>query len=83
MTTHKCEHILEVNKDDHTYMYVDGTVAGYLCDTCAAKEGFCPFCGYFVLGSDDDHTLSQYGCCAECFDEIVSDTQYSDPDFDY
>lgn len=80
----QCEHMESpVNGRDLYYYFPDGTEAGFLCDTCAANEGFCPVCGYFVLGSDDDRTLSQYGCCAECFDEIVSDTQYSDPDFDY
>jgi hypothetical protein len=42
----------------------------HLCDECAVREGFCPCCGCFVLGLDDDYTLESHGICAECLEEL-------------
>lgn len=72
-----CEHYLKDERErgvDACYYYPDHTVAGYLCNKCATLEGFCPICGVFVLGSDDDWPLDSYGCCAECLDEIKSES---------
>jgi len=42
----------------------------YLCDECAVREGFCPCCTGFVLGSYDDSTLESHGVCTECLKEL-------------
>lgn len=69
---------------DSFYYYPDGTEAGFLCDQCAVDEGFCPGCGYFVLGSEwDDSSLGRHGICMECLDELrIEMGEYDDTHYD-
>jgi len=82
----KCEHI-EDPRHDKYYFWLDDTEAGFLCYECAVENGFCPMCGYFVLGGPDDYTLSKHGICAQCLEELKIETgEYDDEtydDFDY
>lgn len=68
----KCKHweTEPINGRDHYYWYPDGDEAGFLCDDCAAKAGFCPMCGSFVAGSNDDLAMMDYGMCSECLSEL-------------
>ena len=52
----------------------------YLTWEEASKEGFCPMCGYFVLGSGEDRTLAAHGVCTECLDELRYETGDHDHD---
>lgn len=49
-----------------------------LCPDHAIQTGFCPLCGYFVLGSGDERGMVKNGCCTGCFDEFHSDWDDSD-----
>jgi len=63
------------------YTYPDGTSAGLTWEQ-ASKEGFCPMCRYFVLGSGDDDTMGQHGVCFECLEELKYETGEYDDDYD-
>jgi len=78
----KCAHIVPT-VNDHFYLFPDDTEAGFLCDDCAREWGFCPVCGYFVLGSNEDRTLYGHGCCSECLEELKIELgEYDDDDGD-
>jgi len=86
----ECEHCHKRETDEeqfplYTYpVEVDGKIlTTFLCDNCAAEEGFCPCCGYFVLGSSDDYTLSGHGLCAECLEELRIELGEYDEQDDY
>lgn len=78
----KCDHIVPT-VNDHFYHFPDEMPAGFLCDNCAKELGFCPVCGYFVLGSSDDRTLYSHGCCSECLEDFKIELgEYDDDDGD-
>lgn len=80
-----CEHMEPTGKDNY-YWFPGDVEAGYLCDKCATDNGFCPVCGYFVLGSSDDETLNDFGCCVECLEELkieLGEYDHDDDDFDF
>jgi hypothetical protein len=53
------------------------------CDTHASEFGFCPGCGYFVMGAEEhDRPLAQYGLCAECLDDVRADSGEFEDDSD-
>ena len=57
----------------------EGMPAGIeACPEHAMDNGFCPMCGFFVLGSPEERGLQKNGCCSECFDEFHSDWDDSD-----
>ena len=58
-----------MDDEKQVYTYPDGT-EDRLTNKEAVEAGFCPVCGYFVLGSDDDRTLYTHSMCAECLDEF-------------
>jgi len=70
----KCEHIEETNKHDTYYWYPDGLEAGYLCETCATNQGFCPNCGRFVGGIDMEIPfINDWGMCHECYEDLLAE----------
>lgn len=77
----KCDHIIPT-VNDHFYEFPDGSPAGFLCDSCASDVGFCPGCGYFVLGSDDDRTLYSQGLCTGCMSELNDELGDGEDDID-
>lgn len=61
------------------YTYPDDTSAGLLSWEEASEKGFCPMCGYFVLGGSEDHTLHRFGVCSECLDDLKAELgEYGD-----
>jgi len=55
------------------YRYSDGHLAVF-CAAHAAEAGFCPYCGSYVRGcEEDDLALILYGMCDECADEVEED----------
>lgn len=48
----------------------DGSLVMWdLCDDHAADAGFCPACGWYAAGADDDH-LARHGVCYECWTQL-------------
>lgn len=71
-----------MSEQKQRYEYPDGTMSKLLSWTEAANEGFCPMCGFFVLGSEEDRTLHSHGVCAECLEQIKYETgEYPEDDY--
>jgi len=81
MASYTCEH--DKLPYPQPYIYPDGSEAGYLCDSCAVSHGFCPICGAFAGGADDDH-VQRENMCLSCFEELEADMSYvQDEDWNY
>lgn len=66
--------------DKRTYTYPDGKTTPGMTDREARDSGFCPGCGYFVAGSENDEiSIAVYGLCYECVEELREETgEYDD-----
>jgi len=50
------------------------------CIEHARDFGFCPGCGWFALGADDDFMV-RHGLCSDCYDGVRADMgEFDDPD---
>lgn len=73
----------KTSKEVRVFSYPDaeyGTIN--LCWEHAPTSGFCPMCGYFVLGSPDDRTLGRNGVCVECLEELKIEAGEYDEEWD-
>lgn len=81
----KCEFEGCTNTETKHYDYPtwdDEPAAGqWLCWEHADKNGFCPACGSFVAGSDDENYRGG-SLCYECYQELAYETGEYDDDYD-
>ncbi len=69
-----CTH--QHTRERQRYYYPEGGETEFLCEDCAAKEGFCPGCGGFIGGIDAEiHYMQLYGVCSNCVSEIDEDSE--------
>lgn len=80
-----------IHCDDHPSLYrypeleeEKQTLSVFLCDKCAAKEGFCHGCGLFWGGNESFEygKGSRLGLCPQCFEAMCDDVIDYDEDND-
>ena len=69
----KCEKCSCDSTDVDVYKYpayeAEHEKSTVLCAGCAADDGFCPTCGWFVAGSGDENWRGS-GICYECYSQL-------------
>ena len=78
---HTCE-VVGCDIDATGFPYPGGP--RFLCPKHAAEAGYCPYCGAYVGGTEDELDVWTYGMCSDCLadDEFDDDEDEFDDDED-